>query len=110
VKRAPALAAVLFALFAFASIASADKTISEPGEGAGQTQNPRGVATDFETGRLYVADQGNNRIDVFDSTGAFEFAFGWGVADGSAELQSCGPKATPPGAPCRKGLAGGGAG
>jgi hypothetical protein len=65
---------------------------------------------DNETGRLYVADQGNNRIDVFSSTGAFEMAFGWGVADGGAEPQSCGPAATPPSVQCLEGLAGGGAG
>jgi hypothetical protein len=97
-------------LFAFISSASADQTISEPGEGAGQTQNPQGLATDFETGRLYVADSGNHRIDVFSSTGSFEMSFGWGVADGKAELQSCGPAATPPTTSCRKGLQGGGAG
>lgn len=109
-KRATALAAALLALLAFAPSASADKTISEPGEGAGQTQSPQGLATDFETSRLYVADQGNHRIDVFDKDGAFELAFGWGVADGKAELQSCGPKATPPTATCQKGLKGGAAG
>ena len=108
--RRPILLAFLLAFLALAPTAQADKTISEAGEGAGQTQNPQGLATDFETGRLYVADQGNNRVDVFDSAGSFLFAFGWGVADGKAELQGCGPAATPPTAKCRKGLAGGGAG
>jgi DNA-binding beta-propeller fold protein YncE len=97
-------------LLLLAPTASADKTIAEAGEGVGQVKNPQGVAVDSETGRLYVADTDNNRIDAFDSSGVFEFAFGWGVADGKAEPQTCGPKATPPTAKCRKGLEGGGAG
>ena len=102
--------AVGLCLLALAPAASADKLISEAGEGAGKTLNPQGLAVDFETGRLYVADSGNHRVDAFDKDGNFEMAFGWGVADGSAELQSCGPKATPPSATCRKGLVTGGAG
>ena len=39
---------------------------------------------------LYVADRGNNRIDVFDvSSGDFLKAFGWGVLNGANELQVC---------------------
>ena len=37
-------------------------------------------------------------------------AFGWGVADGEAKLESCGPEASPPTATCRPGLAGSGSG
>src|SRR4051812_39570914 len=97
-------------LLTLAPTASADKLISEAGEGAGKTLKPQGLAVDFETGRLYVADSGNHRVDAFDKNGTFEMAWGWGVADGNAEPQSCGPKATPPTATCRKGLATGGAG
>jgi hypothetical protein len=65
---------------------------------------PRGVAVDESAGLLYVADRGNNRIDVFDAdTQAFLRAFGWGVADGSSEFQTCT-------ATCLPGLAGAGAG
>src|SRR5262249_9220023 len=105
----PLLGAIAL-LLAFASPAAADKAISTDGKRAGQTSRPQGLAVDFEPGRLYVADQRNNRIDVFEADGSFAFAFGWGVADGEAELQSCGPKASPPSAVCRKGLAGVGAG
>ncbi len=56
------------------------------GTGAGQCQRADDIAVDRETGRLYVADTGNNRIDVFQAEGSgevkFAFAFGWGVADG----------------------------
>jgi hypothetical protein len=103
-----AIAGVCF--FGFATTASADQAISQSGQGAGQTQSPQGLATDFETGRLYVVDNANHRIDVFEQDGSFAFAFGWGVADGEAQLETCGPAASPPTATCLEGLAGGGAG
>jgi hypothetical protein len=81
------------------------------GFGAGQCNKPEGIAVDRETGRVYVADRGNRRVDVFTASGSFLMAFGWGVADGTtAALQTCGPEATPPTASCFKGLAGSGAG
>jgi hypothetical protein len=83
----------------------AAQTITPPGEAAGQTQNARGLASDFETGRLYVADRDNNRVDVLDSAGAFQFAFGWGVISGKAKFEVC---TTATG--CRAGLPGTGAG
>jgi hypothetical protein len=105
-----ALAATALLLLALAPLASADTTISQAGEGAGQTRRPEGLALDTETGRLYVADKDNNRIDAFSPSGGFEMAFGWGVRDGKAELQSCGPAASPPSAECRSGLPGASAG
>ena len=104
------LATVAALFFALAPAASADLTFCPPGSGAGQCQQPEGVATDFETGRVYIADQGNNRIDVFESDGSFVMAFGWGVANGANSLQGCGPQATPPTVSCFKGIAGSGAG
>jgi hypothetical protein len=87
------------------SAVSADTEIGGNGSGAGQVGNPRGVAVDESNGLLYVADSGNNRIDVFDAdTGAFIRAFGWGVMDGTTNaLQVCTTT-------CFKGLAGSGAG
>jgi hypothetical protein len=90
-------------LLALAPGASAFKVVSEPGTGAGQTRQPTGLAVDFETGRLFVADSENNRIDVFDAAGNFEKAFGWGVLNGKSELQVCTTS-------CREGLSGSGAG
>jgi DNA-binding beta-propeller fold protein YncE len=96
------LAVLMLALLA--SPALADTEIGSPGTGAGETKDPRGVAVDEATDLLYVADRGNNRIDVFDvSTGEFVKAFGWGVLDGSNELQVCTTT-------CLPGLAGSGAG
>jgi DNA-binding beta-propeller fold protein YncE len=74
------------------------------GAGAGQVFLPRGEASDpGSPGKLYVADSGNSRVDVFSPWGNFIKAFGWGVANGQAEFQSCT-------ATCRRGLPGSGAG
>jgi hypothetical protein len=85
--------------------ASAEVTFCAKGSAAGQCEGPEGVAADNAAGHVYVADRKNNRIDVFDSTGSFLFAFGWGVKDGSSEMQEC-TSATG----CQKGKAGSGAG
>ncbi len=61
------------------------------GKGNGQLQDPRGITVD-EVGNVYVADSGNNRIQVFDSSGQFltrwgsegdgpgQFKEPWGIA------------------------------
>jgi sugar lactone lactonase YvrE len=77
-----------------------------PGSGAGQLDEPDGVAVDPNLpGNVYVADSANNRIDVFSPWGVFVQAFGWGVRDGQVELETC-SLATG----CLAGLAGSGAG
>lgn len=99
--------------------AAADIEFCEPGEGAGQcgvaefSNGVRGLAIDYETGHLYVADRPNNRVEVFTEDGKFIMAFGWGVATGANELQTCGPlvpELEPDPALCRKGIDGAGAG
>ena len=64
---------------------------SKSGSGAGQLDHPKGVAADPSSGHVFVAGGLNNRVDEYDSYGQFLEAWGWGVADGSAELQACGP-------------------
>ena len=49
--------------------------IGRPGQGAGQFLRPIGVALDHR-GALYVADSGNNRIQVIDTEGNFITEFG----------------------------------
>jgi hypothetical protein len=73
------------------------------GSAAGETTNPRGVATDPTTGHVFVAEITNRRISEFTAWGQFVKAWGWGVADGSASLQTCT-------ATCLPGIAGAGAG
>jgi len=80
------------------------------GSDVGETYSPRGVAADPASGHLYVADTRNRRIDEFTAWGGFVKAWGWGVRDGKAELQSCGPEAVPPSASCLRGLKGAGTG
>jgi DNA-binding beta-propeller fold protein YncE len=105
-KRTTLVTLAVFAALALAGPAAfADTVVSEAGTGAGRTSNPQGLAVDFETGRLYVADQANNRIDVFGPTGAFLFAFGWGVDTGAPEAQTCTTASS-----CNAGTAGSGSG
>ena len=74
------------------------------GSAAGQCKIPRGVATDPVSGHLYIADQSNQRIVEFTAWGEFVKAFGWGVEDGSAELQSCTVASTCRAGLCREGV------
>jgi hypothetical protein len=41
------------------------------------------------SGDLYVSEEGNRRIDVFDPVGDFLAAFGYGVRDGADTFESC---------------------
>jgi NHL repeat-containing protein len=107
-----ALAMGGLALLCLAPRASAaDLEFCSTGSEAGQCAAPiginslRGLAIDYETGRLYVADKGNNRVEVFEEDGDFLFAFGWGVDTGAAALQTC---TTASG--CQAGIAGAGPG
>lgn len=88
-----------------ASPASAATQICGSTSGEMPCASPQGVATDFETGRIYVVDKGKNRVDVFAAEGEFLFAFGWGVDTGAAESETCTPVSG-----CRAGTAGAGAG
>lgn len=83
---------------------------AESGSAAGQLDHPNGVTADPISGHVFVAEESNYRVDVFDSYGQFSEAWGWGVADGSPELQTCGPKANPPTQTCQQGIQGSGAG
>ncbi len=47
------------------------KTWGKTGSGQGQFKGIRGIASDA-TGNIYVADAGNNRIQVFDGEGTFK--------------------------------------
>jgi DNA-binding beta-propeller fold protein YncE len=114
VRLALATAALLIASSGLATMANAAdppllwKTCL-PGSGAGQCENRYGLAVDPATGNVYVGDVGQNRIAKFSPWGVFLEAWGWGVANGEAKLQSCGPKATPP-TTCKAGLEGSGVG
>jgi DNA-binding beta-propeller fold protein YncE len=54
----------------FSSDGTFIKSFGQFGEGPGQFRTPHGMAFDAQ-GRLYVADRGNSRIQVFDQEGTF---------------------------------------
>ena len=51
-------------------------SVCEKGKGMEQLYCPRGVTVDNKTGKIYIADTGNNCVKVFDSTGKYLFKFG----------------------------------
>jgi hypothetical protein len=102
---APLTAAIAASVLLIAApVASAEHTFGAFGSEAGQTDKPAGIGTDA-SGNVYVADRGNDRIDVFESDGDFVRAFGWGVDTGAAQLEVC---TTASG--CNAGIAGSGSG
>jgi hypothetical protein len=72
------------------------------GGGAGEVNSPVGIAADG-LGDVFIADEGNDRVDEFSSAGAFIQAWGWGVLDGKSQFETCTGT-------CTVGLGGGGAG
>ena len=75
------------------------------GAGAGQFATPQKIAVDQDSGAVYVTSPNNRRVDKFDSSGNFLFAFGWGVDTGAAALETCTTAST-----CQAGTSGAGAG
>ena len=54
----------------------------------GKFNNLAAISTD-NAGNVYIADSDKNRIQKYDSSGNFVNTFGWGVQDGSNQLQVC---------------------
>ena len=63
-------------------------SVCEKGNRMKQLNYPLGVTVDNKTGNIYVADQSNNCVKVFDSTGKYLFKFG----DNEGEGKMCCPK------------------
>ena len=51
-------------------------SVCEKGKGMGQLYCPSDVTVENETGNIYIADQDNKCVKVFDSTGKYLFKFG----------------------------------
>ena len=63
---------------------------SGPGSAAGQLFGVASIVRQPSTGWLYVSEEGNRRISVFDAEGHYIASFGYGVRDGSDTMQVCG--------------------
>ena len=57
-------------------------SVCEKGKGVGQLYLPHGVTVDSKTGNIYIADQFNNCVKVFDITGKYLFKFGDNEVEG----------------------------
>ncbi|HEX3293624.1 MAG TPA: hypothetical protein VHR38_07780 [Solirubrobacterales bacterium] len=73
------------------------------GSSAGRLNTPYGIAADPDNGHVFVSEAKNDRVSEFTAWGDFVKAFGWGVSDGSPELQVCTTA-------CQGGIPGDGAG
>ena len=63
-------------------------SVCETGNGMEQLNYPAGVTVDNITGNIYIADQFNHCVKVFDSTGKYLFKFG----DNEGEWKMCYPR------------------
>jgi DNA-binding beta-propeller fold protein YncE len=59
-----------------------------PTAAAGALNGPSDLAVDA-AGKVFVADPGNNRVDVFSAVGAFLYAFGRNVNPGAGSAELC---------------------
>ena len=64
-------------------------SVCEKGKGMEQLNYPLGITVDNKTGNIYIADQYNNCVKVFDSTGRYLFKFGDNEGEGKI-LSPCG--------------------
>ncbi len=95
-----ALALAVFLGLAAAPAASAN--LEWLGPSAGEFPNseaevvlesePKGLAVNRATGDLYEADGSHNRVLRFNKEGKFLEGWGWGVGNGEAKFQRCGPE------------------
>lgn len=65
----------VFSFDAATNTVTHEQSIGTAGSGNGQFAKPRGVAIDI-LGRIIVADTGNNRVQVFNAAGDYQFQFG----------------------------------
>lgn len=63
---------------------------SGPGSGASQLDKPQSIVRQSSTGDLFVDDEGNRRISVFNAAGGYIATFGYGVHDGADTFEACG--------------------
>ena len=83
------IAGTMVVCLLLASSVSADISFCAFGSASGQCKSPAGIAVGQTAGQVYVADSGNNRVNVFGEDGAFLSSFG---GSGSAPGQFANPR------------------
>ena len=61
-------------------------SVCEKGKGMEQLYWPHDVTVENKTGNIYIADQYNNCVKIFDSTGKYLFTFGDNESEGKMDL------------------------
>jgi hypothetical protein len=84
-----ALIAAFGALTFLAATASADSEFGEEGQASGILTSPEGIGIDQSNGDLYVGGGFAHRVAKFEGNGTPLFAWGYGIADGKEELETC---------------------
>lgn len=90
--RAVSLIVVLVALGALVflvSSAAADTEFGEEGQASGILTSPEGIGIDQSSGDLYVGGGFAHRVAKFEGNGNPLLAWGYGIADGKEELETC---------------------
>ncbi|KAI6650884.1 hypothetical protein LOD99_5724 [Oopsacas minuta] len=64
-------------------------SVCKKGSGNEKLYNPLGVKIDNQTGNIYVADQWNHCVKVFDSTAKYLFKFGDSNGNGQMNYPMC---------------------
>src|SRR6478672_6965191 len=95
IAGAVGLLAVLAALFAAAPASAGFEQVADFGENeltraTGLAVNVTG-AGGVPAGTVYAVSMDSKRVARYSPTGEFREAWGWGVIDGAAEYQRCGP-------------------
>ena len=78
---------VIFSDFVTSGFIEFDFFFGMTGTGNGEFDNPTSVASD-DSGNLYVVDNGNNRVQLFDFGGLFIEKFGSGPGTGNFEFDN----------------------
>ena len=64
-------------------------SVCQKGKGMEQLAWPRDVTVDNKTGNIFITDQHNNCVKIFDSTGKYLFNFGDNEVEGKMYLPLC---------------------
>jgi hypothetical protein len=67
-----------------------DYEFGGPGEGAGQLLDPVSIVGQPNSSDYFIGEEGNRRVSVFTSGGAYVGSFGYGVSDGADAIEVCG--------------------